>query len=130
MGAGRNAVRTANELIDVVGSTGRELGLDVAYSVPSGETVWATKRRIKVVLSKGKGPFRKSLGVECFCQDGPGTANQKAFAKIEDIKHWPIPGVLVFAGPGLSAGFCGVLVSLGAIPLKDLEERVRTHFNL
>jgi hypothetical protein len=78
-------------MIKQVSSIGKSLGLSVKHNVAAGETIWATKRRIKVVLSREvAGRSKQTLGIDCFCQEGAGTANQKAFAKLLDVKEYPI----------------------------------------
>jgi len=130
MGAGKKATVNAAKMAAKVVALGKRLGLQVEKNVPSGHTVWATPRKIKVVLSSITTSGKISLGVECFCQDGGGTANQKAFAKFADVEKWPLPGVIVYDGPGLKAGFRGVLDTHGAIPLGKLEQRIRQHFGM
>ena len=132
MGAGKTAVVNAKQLVKEVCDIAASLKLVAKERVPAGRTVWATDRRIKVVLeyapNKKKEPRR--LGVECFCQDGPGTANQKFFAKVEDTKHWPMDGVVVYGGKGFSPEFEGVMNTYGAVPLEGLKTWLKTYFNM
>jgi len=130
MGAGKKATVNAARMAKQVMALGARLGLKVEKNVKSGQTVWATARRIKVVFRKTDGSLTQSLGIECFCQAGEGTAYLKVFAKFEDVKIWPFPGVIVYDGPGLKGGFRNVLNTHGAIPLKALEARVRQYFSL
>jgi len=135
MSAGRKAIRNANQMIAEVERIGISLGLRVSKRVPAGKTVWATARRIKLVLElltpAGRARTKHSrVGIECICQDGPGTANQKFFAKIEDVVHWPMNGVVTYDGAGFKEEFRGVMDTYGAIPLEELEKWLRTFFNL
>lgn len=133
MGAGATAVANAKAMIDEVARIGTKLGLVVTKNVEAGQTIWATDRRIKVVLqhesTRGK-TKKERLGVECIHQDGPGTANQKFFAKVEDVKHWPLKGVVVYDGHGFKTEFQGVMDTYGAIKLGNFEKWLRAFFNL
>jgi len=85
--------------------------------------------RIDLVLTEpGQ---RKSLGIECKFQGGPGTAEEKIPATIADIAAWPIAGLVVFEGIGFTANMRSYLVSTGrAVEFSDLESWLRLFFGL
>jgi len=58
-----------------------------------------------VVISDEKSG--KRLGVECKFQATSGTAEEKIPATIQDIEHWPIPGIEVIDGEGFSKNMQG-----------------------
>lgn len=123
------AVRSGNELRDVVAEIGRRLGLDVEIEVAVGRRVWGARRRIDVVL-KHTGS-RVSLGVECKYQGSSGSAEEKIPATLEDIRAWPIRGIVVYSGAGFSSNMESFLLSTGmAVELADLEPWLELYFGL
>lgn len=133
MGAGKQAVINAKQMVAKVEKIGKSLGLNVTKNVHAGKTLWATDRRIKVVLEHAstRGKTKKArVGIDCICQDGPGTANVKFFGKMEDTKKYPMKGILVYAGPGFKPAFEGVMDSRGAIPLSQLKQWLETYYNI
>jgi hypothetical protein len=58
-----------------------------------------------VVISDEKSD--KRLGVECKFQATSGTAEEKIPATIQDMEHWPIPGIEVIDGEGFSKNMQG-----------------------
>jgi len=118
-------------MVKKICSLGKSLGLAVYQNVKQGRTIWATDRRVKIVFThQGEKVNRRSLGIDVITQEGPGSANIKAFGKLLDVKSWPIQGVLVYGGSAFSKEFRGVLETHGALPIEDLETYVRTYFNL
>ena len=107
----------------------RSLGLDVETEVYVGRRIWGARRRIDVVVSDpGQ---RRSLGIEVKYQRSAGSAEEKIPSTIEDIRAWPIPGIVVFHGPGFSANMRAFLLSSGkAVGLEDLEVWLRLFFAL
>ena len=74
---------------------------------------------------------RKTLGVECKYQGGGGSAEEKIQATIQDIDAWPIPGIVVFAGEGITDNMKSFLISSGkAVELNELEPWLRLFFGL
>jgi len=107
----------------------RTLNLDAEPEVYVGRRIWGAQRRIDVVITDPT--TRKRLGVECKFQGGAGTAEEKIPATIEDIRSWPIDGIVVFAGTGISANMRAYLLSTGkAVELPDLEVWLRFYFGL
>ena len=127
---GRGAApQSGKELEDEVARLAEGLGLEVRRAVKVGRRLWGAERRIDLVLIDRE--QRKSLGVECKFQGGPGTAEEKIPATIADIAAWPIPGLVVFKGEGFTANMRSYLVSTGrAVELDDLEPWLRLFFGL
>ena len=123
------APQSGKDLEDEVARLAKDLGLEVRRGVRVGRRLWGAERRIEVVLTDRE--RRKSLGVECKFQAGPGTAEEKIPATIADIAAWPIPGLVVFKGEGFTANMRSYLVSTGrAVELDDLEPWLRLFFGL
>ena len=123
------AVENGNQLRDAVVIVGEELGLDADIEVAVGRRIWGAKRRIDVVL---KDPItRVSLGLECKYQGSKGSAEEKIPATIEDIKAWPIRGMVVYSGEGFSSNMQSYLLSTGmAVELTDLKTWLELYFGL
>ena len=110
-------------------SVARELGLDVETEVYVGRRIWGARRRIDIVVTDRV--QRRSLGVEAKYQRTAGSAEEKIPSTIEDIRAWPIPGIVCFYGPGFSANMRAFLLSSGkAVELGDLETWLRLYFVL
>lgn len=112
-----------------VAAIGRELGLQVRRQVKVGRRIWGAERHIDVVMTETE--LRRSLGIECKWQKGRGTAEERIHAQIEDIRAWPIDGIVCFAGPGFSPNMRSFLLASGkAVDLEDLETWLRLYFSL
>ena len=123
------AVESGNALRDQVLELGKDLGLKVRKEVRVGRRLWGAVRSIDVVLTDRQS--RKSLGVECKFQSQPGSAEEKIPTTIEDIRAWPIDGLVVFAGDGFSKNMRAYLYSTGlAVELEDLEDWLNLFFGL
>ena len=123
------AVASGRHLRDAVEKVGRDLELDVETEVAVGRRIWGAKRRIDVVLKHPE--TRVSLGVECKFQDTRGTAEEKIPATIEDIKAWPIRGIVVYSGKGFTANMKSYLLSTGmAVELPDIRKWLELYFGL
>ena len=107
----------------------RSLGLQVETEVYVGRRIWGARRRIDVVVNDPS--QRRSLGIEAKYQRSAGSAEEKIPSTIEDIRAWPIPGIVVFHGPGFSTNMRAFLLSSGkAVGLEDLEVWLRLFFAL
>lgn len=123
------AVESGNDLRDRVAEAGRALGLEAITEVAVGRRVWGARRKIDVVLKHTE--TRISLGIECKFQGGPGSAEEKIPATIQDIRAWPIRGIVVYAGAGFSANMESYLLSTGmAVELRDLKKWLELYFGL
>lgn len=73
----------------------------------------------------------RNLGVECKYQGTQGTAEEKIAGTIEDIRAWPIQGIVVFAGEGFSSNMRAYLISTGrAVELEDAKKWLELYFGL
>jgi len=107
----------------------RDLGLDVETEVYVGRRIWGARRRIDIVITDRA--QRRSLGIEAKYQKSAGSAEEKIPSTIEDIRAWPIPGIVCFYGPGFSGHMRSFLLSSGkAVELSDLETWLRLYFVL
>lgn len=123
------AVRSGKELEGLVAELGRGLGLIVEEQVVVGRRIWGAKRFIDVVLKHPE--TRVSLGVECKFQGGSGSAEEKIPATLEDIRVWPIRGIVVYSGDGFSTNMESYLLSTGmAVHLDDLRSWLQLYFGL
>ena len=123
------APRKGNELKGHVVELAQSLGLRTQTEVKAGRRLWGQRRYIDVVITDDKNGRR--LGIECKFQAMPGTAEEKIPATIQDIAHWPIPGIVVIAGEGFSENMRGYLMSTGKVVWFDeLEDWLRLYFGL
>lgn len=123
------AVESGNQLRDEVASVGKDLELVVEIEVSVGRRIWGANRRIDVVLKHPE--TRVSLGIECKYQGGRGSAEEKIPATIEDIRAWPIRGIVVYAGAGFSRNMVSYLLSTGmAVELQDLKKWLELYFGI
>ncbi len=129
MPGGSSAPTSGRELEDAVFQLARTLELEVLRGVIAGRRLWGAKRKIDLVLRDKTN--QRTLGVECKYQRGPGSAEEKIPATIDDIRAWPIPGLVVFDGEGFTENMRSYLVSSGrAVALEDLEPWLRLFFGL
>lgn len=123
------AVNSGRELQQRVVELATALGLQARKEVRVGRRLWGAERRIDIVITDPD--TRKTLGIECKFQRTSGTAEEKLPATLKDIEAWPIPGILVFAGPGFSENMRAFLYSTGkAVAFEDLEEWLRLFFGI
>lgn len=123
------AVANGHQLRDAVAAVGVALGLEADTEVVVGRRVWGAKRNIDVVLKDTT--TRVSLGIECKFQGSKGSAEEKIPATIEDIRAWPIRGIVVYSGEGFSNNMQSYLMSTGmAVELCDLDKWLELYFGL
>lgn len=112
-----------------VAETASELGLRVRTQVRVGRRIWGSVRKIDVVVTEPE--LRRSLGIECKWQSTSGTAERQIPTTIDDIRAWPIEGIVCFAGPGFTGHMRSFLLASGkAVELEDLETWLRLYFAL
>lgn len=128
--AGRAAASTSGkELATRVVELGQRLGLAVRTEVRVGRRLWGAVRRIDVVLTDTT--TRRTLGIECKFQGGAGSAEEKIPATVNDLAAWPIPGIVVIDGAGISPNMRLFLLSTGkAVEFPDLEDWLRLYFGI
>jgi hypothetical protein len=123
------AVASGDALCKEVVALGASLGLTAREQYKCGRRIWGAERFIDIVLTHSE--TRRRLGLECKYQGTQGSAEEKVPAIIQDIAAWPIPGLVVFSGPGFSSNIKSFLVSSGrAVDLEDLEAWLRLFFGL
>ncbi|HQF46509.1 MAG TPA: hypothetical protein PLS77_11240 [Anaerolineaceae bacterium] len=123
------APKSGSELKNKVVALAESLGLKAEKEVKAARRLWGQRRFIDVVITDEKSG--KRLGVECKYQAGGGTAEEKIPATIEDIAHWPIPGIVVIDGQGFSTNMQGYLMATGKVVWFDeLEDWLRLYFGL
>ncbi len=94
-----------------------------------GRRLWGAERIIDLVITDTAS--RRTLGIECKFQQSRGTAEEKLPSVVADIAAWPIPGIVVFDGPGFSSNLRQYLYSTGkAVELGDLSEWLTLFFGL
>jgi hypothetical protein len=116
-------------LVEACVQVARDLGLAVETEVYVGRRIWGARRRIDVVVTDQA--LRRSLGIEVKFQRSAGSAEEKIPSTLDDIAAWPIPGIVVFYGPGFSSHMRSFLQASGkAVELADLETWLRLYFVL
>jgi hypothetical protein len=123
------AVKNGDELVKAVVRIAEKLGIENKEQFHVARRIWGANRKIDVILIESKS--RKTLGVECKYQGGGGSAEEKIPATIQDIGAWPIPGLVVFAGEGITDNMKSFLISTGkAVELNEVEPWLRLFFGL
>jgi len=123
------AVKNGDELVKAVVKIAERLGLETKEQFHVARRIWGANRKIDAILIESKS--RKTLGIECKYQGGGGSAEEKIPATIQDIEAWPIPGLVVFAGEGITENMKSFLISTGkAVELTELEPWLRLFFGL
>lgn len=123
------AVASGKELQSQVVELAKSLDLVATTEVTVGRRIWGAKRRIDVVLRHKE--TRLSLGIECKFQGGTGSAEEKIPATLEDIRAWPIRGLVVYSGDGFSPNMISYLLSTGmAVELSELQAWLELYFGL
>ena len=123
------AVSNGDELTKLLIQLGQQLGLETKEQVRVARRIWGAERRIDVVLIHPA--TRKTLGIECKFQSVVGSAEEKIPAIIKDIDAWPIPGLVVFAGPGFSENMRSFLIATGkAVEFEEVQPWLCLYFGL
>ena len=116
-----------NDLIREVAEVAEAMQLVAQRKVPAGKTIWGSDRTIDVVASDLESGER--IGILCRYQGTSGTTYEKIPARIEDIRAWPIRGIVVIAGDQFPPDFRAFLRGTGfAIELDELEVWLRMFF--
>lgn len=125
----KTAIKNGKELENAVIELGINLKLNTQSQYKVGRRLWGRERFIDVILVHPT--TKKILGIECKYQGVGGTAEEKIPAVIEDIKTWPIRGLVVFDGNGFSKDMKAYLISTGfAVEFKDLKSWLKLYFGL
>lgn len=129
MAGKKQASKNGRELQARVVGLSEDLGLQAQVEVRAARRLWGAVRRIDVVLTESES--RKKLGVECKFQGSSGSAEEKIPATLNDLEHWPIPGIIVIDGPGFSEKMSSYLMASGRVVwFEDLEDWLSLFFSL
>tara|TARA_B100000949_G_C14120729_1_gene382441 strand:- start:131 stop:520 length:390 start_codon:yes stop_codon:yes gene_type:complete len=129
MAGKKQASKSGRELQARVVGLSEDLGLQAQVEVRAARRLWGAVRRIDVVLTESES--RKKLGVECKFQGSSGSAEEKIPATLNDLEHWPIPGIIVIDGPGFSEKMSSYLMASGRVVwFEDLEDWLSLFFSL
>jgi hypothetical protein len=129
MAAQKVEIKNSNELISSIVELAKNLGLETREEYNVAKRIWGSNRNIDVILRDPK--TSKVLGIECKFQKTPGTIEEKLPATIEDIKAWPMDGIVVYGGEGITANMKSYLVSTGkALEFEELESWFKLYFGL
>lgn len=120
-------VESHSDLVKAVSETVESLQLISERKVTVGRTLWGSNRVIDVVVTDLDTGER--LGILCRYQGTSGTTYEKIPAQIEDMRAWPIRGIVVLAGDEFTAEFKGFVRATGfAIELGELDVWLRVFF--
>ena len=122
-------IKNSNELIASIVELAKTLGLETREEYNVAKRIWGANRNIDVILRDPR--TSKVLGIECKFQKTPGTIEEKLPAIIEDIKAWPMNGIVVYGGEGITVNMKSYLVSTGkALEFGELESWLKLYFGL
>lgn len=125
----KNSIETCGDLVKAVMELGKNLGLETKEQYPAGKRIWGSNRKIDVILLNPQ--TRKVLGIECKFQKTLGTTEEKIPSVIEDIKAWPIYGIILYGGEGITQNMKSFLISSGrALEIDELESWLKLYFGL
>jgi len=86
-------------------------GVQVYKQVQLGRTPKATEHRVDLLVLSGDAS--QAVAVECKFQGSRGTTDEKLFYAIEVMKRLPCPGIIAYAGEGMSDGAVQLLRTCG-----------------
>jgi hypothetical protein len=86
-----------------------EHGLVVYTEVTLGKTIIGKDRRVDVFVVSQRD--RRAIAIECKYQDSKGTVDEKIPYALQDLEALRVPGCLVYAGDGWSAGVLHTLAA-------------------
>lgn len=94
-------------------------GVRIYDEITVGSSILGKPRRIDLLVLETE--TKKALAVECKYQDSFGTVDEKIPYALDDLQALRMPGVIVYAGVGFSAGVLHLLKasSLAAYCLPD-----------
>ena len=125
----KSSIETCGELVKAIVEIAKNLGLESKEQYPAGKRIWGSNRKIDVILLNPQ--TRKVLGIECKFQKTPGTTEEKIPSVVEDIKAWPIYGIILYGGEGMTQNMKSFLISTGrALEIEDLESWLKLYFGL
>lgn len=120
-------ISSHNDLVKAVCETVESFQLLAERKVSVGRTLWGSNRIIDVVAFDPETGER--LGILCRYQGTSGTTYEKIPAQIDDMRAWPIRGVVVLAGDEFTLEFKGYLRASGfAIEFEELDAWLRLFF--
>ncbi len=129
MSAKKVEIANCNELIAKIVELAKGLGLETKEEYNVAKRIWGSNRSIDIILRDPK--TSKVLGIECKFQKTPGTIEEKLPATIEDIKAWPMSGIVVYGGEGITVNMKSYLVSTGkALEFDELDSWLKLYFGL
>ena len=125
----KSSIETCGELVKAIVEIAKNLGLESKEQYPAGKRIWGSNRKIDVILLNPQ--TRKVLGIACKFQKTPGTTEEKIPSVVEDIKAWPIYGIILYGGEGMTQNMKSFLISTGrALEIEDLESWLKLYFGL
>lgn len=85
-------------------------------NIPAGITIYGSQRVIDLVLcSYSMDNHSKCCGISFSNQNVSGTAERKIPLVLDDMKKWPIDGIVIIDGEGFSPTFENFLYSTGKV---------------
>jgi len=108
----------------------KALGLETKEQFHVARRIWGANRKIDVIFDS-KESHARHLAWNVNFKPPAVSAEEKIPATIQDIEAWPIPGIVVFSGEGITENMKSYLISTGkAIELNELEPWLRLFFGL
>lgn len=119
MVAGAAATASHKKLDQAISEVIEQCGLRFDQRVKCGVKITGTPRIISHVIHH---PVlkRPRLGIYSIFQDQTGSAQMKVFMHHADMEYWPMPGLIVYYGPGFQKGVVAWMNAKGGQPLNML----------